>query len=192
MEAPAKLYYSISEVSKQTGVKAYVLRYWESQFSMLRPRKSRGGVRKYRPKDLALVETIRHLLYDRGFTIAGARRKILDERKEIRAESSGVTQSERAETAPLIKTALGKSTTESNESSTVSDLSQATQPSLSESPVGPGADSFSVAVRENDETVGAVKVSPFPKAELREIRQELVQLRKLLAKNRAVREINPN
>jgi DNA-binding transcriptional MerR regulator len=82
MDTPEKLYYSISEVSETTGVKAYVLRYWESQFSMLRPRKSRGGVRKYRPKDLALVQEIRHLLYDRGFTIAGARRKLLDDRKE--------------------------------------------------------------------------------------------------------------
>jgi hypothetical protein len=82
MNAPAeKLYYSISEVSESTGVKAHVLRYWESQFSVLRPRKSRGGMRMYRPKDVAVVERIRHLLYERGFTIAGARRQLLADRR---------------------------------------------------------------------------------------------------------------
>jgi len=83
-ETPEKLYYSISEVSEASGVKAHVLRYWESQFSMLRPRKSRGGVRMYRPKELAMIEEIKGLLYDRGFTIAGARRQLLEERRERR------------------------------------------------------------------------------------------------------------
>ncbi len=81
-DAPTRLYYSISEVSQTTGIKAHVLRYWETQFSMLRPRKSRGGIRKYRPKDLALIENIRHLLYDRGLTIAGARRKLREDRRD--------------------------------------------------------------------------------------------------------------
>ena len=80
-DALTKSYYSISEVSENAGVKAHVLRYWETQFSMLRPRKSRGGVRMYRPKDVALIEQIKHLLYDRGFTIAGARRKLLEDRR---------------------------------------------------------------------------------------------------------------
>ena len=82
MSVPSeKLYYSISEVSESTGVKAHVLRYWESQFSMLRPRKSRGGMRMYRAKDVAIVDRIRHLLYERGFTIAGARRQLLADRR---------------------------------------------------------------------------------------------------------------
>ena len=76
-----KPYRSIREVSEAMEVKAHVLRYWETQFSMLRPRKNRAGVRMYRPKDLELLREIRHLLYDRGFTIAGARRKLLAERK---------------------------------------------------------------------------------------------------------------
>lgn len=84
-EPAAKLYYSISEVSEEAGVKAHVLRYWETQFSMLRPKKSRGGVRMYRPKDLELIQEIKALLYGRGFTIAGARKKLLSERR--RAES---------------------------------------------------------------------------------------------------------
>ncbi len=80
-DTPTRSYYSISEVSKATKVKAHVLRYWETQFSMLRPRKSRGGIRKYRPKDVSLIEEIKHLLYDRGFTIAGAVRKLREERR---------------------------------------------------------------------------------------------------------------
>jgi len=80
-DAPEKLYYSISEVSDATGVKAHVLRYWESQFPMLRPRKSRGGMRMYRAKDAAIIQRIKYLLYDRGFTIAGARRKLFEDRR---------------------------------------------------------------------------------------------------------------
>ena len=90
-----KLYYSISEVSVATGVKAHVLRYWESQFSMLRPRKSRGGVRMYRPKDVELIEEIKGLLYGRGFTIAGARKKLLADRRRAgagEAAAEGVGQ----------------------------------------------------------------------------------------------------
>jgi len=80
-DALEKPYRSIREVSEAMGVKAHVLRYWETQFSMLRPRKNRAGVRMYRPKDLELLREIRHLLYERGFTIAGAQRKLLAERK---------------------------------------------------------------------------------------------------------------
>ncbi len=80
-DTPEKTYFSISEVSEVTGVKAHVLRYWESQFSMLRPRKSRGGMRMYRAKDVALVRRIKYLLYDRGFTIAGARKQLREDRR---------------------------------------------------------------------------------------------------------------
>jgi DNA-binding transcriptional MerR regulator len=76
-----KPYRSIREVSETLGVKAHVLRYWETQFPMLRPRKGRSGVRMYRPKDIELLQQIRQLLYERGFTIAGARRKLLAERR---------------------------------------------------------------------------------------------------------------
>lgn len=80
-DPPTKTYYSISEVSESAKVKAHVLRYWESQFSMLRPRKGRGGIRMYRQKDLSLIREIKHLLYDRGFTIAGAKRRLLEDRR---------------------------------------------------------------------------------------------------------------
>jgi len=76
-----KLYYSISEVSDLLGVKAHVLRYWETQFKMLRPKKARGGARRYKKRDIEILFDIKQLLYDQRFTIAGARRKILDERQ---------------------------------------------------------------------------------------------------------------
>jgi DNA-binding transcriptional MerR regulator len=77
-----KLYRSISEVSDLVGVKPHVLRYWETQFSMLRPRKNRAGNRMYRPDEIKLLMRIKELLYDRRFTIAGARRSLLDGRRE--------------------------------------------------------------------------------------------------------------
>jgi DNA-binding transcriptional MerR regulator len=76
-----KLYYSISEVSDLLGVKAHVLRYWETQFKVLRPKKARGGARRYKKRDIEILFDIKQLLYDQRFTIAGARRKILDDRQ---------------------------------------------------------------------------------------------------------------
>ena len=71
-----KMYYSISEVSDMTGVKAHVLRYWETEFPSLRPKKNRAGNRNYRPKDIKAVLVIRDLLYREKFTISGARKKL--------------------------------------------------------------------------------------------------------------------
>ena len=81
-ESESKLYRSISEASELVGVKPHVLRYWETQFSMLRPRKNRAGNRMYRPEEVKLLLRIKELLYARRYTIAGARRSLLDERKE--------------------------------------------------------------------------------------------------------------
>ncbi len=81
-ESESKLYRSISEVAELVGVKQHVLRYWETQFSMLRPRKNRAGNRMYRPDEVKLLLRIRELLYGRRYTIAGARRSLLDERKD--------------------------------------------------------------------------------------------------------------
>jgi DNA-binding transcriptional MerR regulator len=80
---PPKLYFSISEVSEMTGVKAHVLRYWESEFPDLRPKKNRAGNRSYREKDIRMVMTIRDLLYQQGYTIQGARNQLRERfRKE--------------------------------------------------------------------------------------------------------------
>ncbi len=81
-DADSKLYRSISEVSEMLDVKPHVLRYWETQFSMLRPKKNRAGNRMYRPDEIKLLLRIRELLYGKRFTIAGARRTLLAERRE--------------------------------------------------------------------------------------------------------------
>ena len=73
-QIPEKLYFRIGEVSRLVGVKAYVLRYWESEFPALAPNKSGAGHRFYRRKDVELLLQIKQLLYDRRFTIEGARR----------------------------------------------------------------------------------------------------------------------
>jgi|WetSurMetagenome_2_1015567.scaffolds.fasta_scaffold1038437_2 DNA-binding transcriptional MerR regulator len=71
-----KLYYSISEVAQITGLEAYVLRFWEKEFPMLRPRKNKGGNRHYQKRDIELINQIKQLLYEENFTIAGARKKL--------------------------------------------------------------------------------------------------------------------
>ncbi len=73
-----RLYYRIGEVSRITGLKAHVLRYWESEFKVIKPFKSGSLQRLYRRKDLDLILRIKKLLYEEGFTIAGAKRKIRD------------------------------------------------------------------------------------------------------------------
>ncbi|MFC1785166.1 MerR family transcriptional regulator [Candidatus Neomarinimicrobiota bacterium] len=71
-----KLYYSISEVCKLTGLKSYVLRYWETEFRELKPPKNRAGNRTYRKKDIDTIFKIKELLYDKKFTIEGARNQL--------------------------------------------------------------------------------------------------------------------
>jgi len=73
-----RLYYRIGEVSRITGLKAHVLRYWESEFKVIRPHKEGSLQRLYRRKDLDLILKIKKLLYEEGFTIAGAKKKIRD------------------------------------------------------------------------------------------------------------------
>ncbi len=76
---PAKRYFTIGEVSELCGVKPYVLRYWEQEFTQLRPQKRRGNRRYYQHHEVLLVRRIRDLLYDQGFTISGARNQLSDQ-----------------------------------------------------------------------------------------------------------------
>ncbi len=75
---PAKRYFTIGEVSELCGVKPYVLRYWEQEFTQLKPMKRRGNRRYYQHHEVLLVRRIRDLLYDQGFTISGARNRLAD------------------------------------------------------------------------------------------------------------------
>ena len=74
-----KLYYSIGEVSKITDLKQYVLRYWETEFTVLNPSKNSAGNRIYKDKDIALIKYIQDLLYTKKFTIKGAKQHLKDE-----------------------------------------------------------------------------------------------------------------
>lgn len=87
-----KLYYAISEVARITSLEPYVLRYWEKEFSMLRPRKNRGGSRMYTAKDIELVNRIKHLRTKEKLTIAGTRAKLTmrrpsEEQAEVRTSA---------------------------------------------------------------------------------------------------------
>lgn len=75
-EIPDKRYFTISEVGRLCGVKAYVLRYWEQEFPQLKPVKREGNRRYYQTRDILLIRQIRELLYDDGYTIEGARTKL--------------------------------------------------------------------------------------------------------------------
>ena len=75
-EIPDKLYFKIGEVSELLGVEAYVLRFWETEFRALSPKKSGTGHRLYRRKDVELLLRIKHLLYEKRFTIEGARQSL--------------------------------------------------------------------------------------------------------------------
>ena len=86
---PKKTYYSISEVCTMTGLEPHVLRYWESEFPQLRPKKNRAGNRAYREKDIELIEYIKHLLYEEQYTIPGARKKCAHIKDRDAASSNG-------------------------------------------------------------------------------------------------------
>lgn len=82
MQLPEREYFSIGEVSQITQVPAYVLRYWESEFKLLRPSRRESGHRKYNQKDIQSILRIKELLYSKRFTIAGAKKFLLSESRK--------------------------------------------------------------------------------------------------------------
>jgi DNA-binding transcriptional MerR regulator len=83
---PEKQYFKIGEVSEILDVEPYVLRYWESEFKILKPTRTRARQRLYHKKDLELLMEIKHLLYDEKFTIAGAKKRLQEMKKQAAAE----------------------------------------------------------------------------------------------------------
>jgi DNA-binding transcriptional MerR regulator len=79
---PEKIYFKIGEVCDLVGVQAHVLRYWETEFTMLSPQKNKSGQRSYRRRDVEIALRIKQLLYNEMFTIAGARKKLQSESRE--------------------------------------------------------------------------------------------------------------
>jgi DNA-binding transcriptional MerR regulator len=102
---PDKLFYKIGEVSRIAGVEPYVLRYWESEFSFLRPRKNKSGQRVYTRKDLDLVLRIKKLLYEDRYTIEGVRKKF-GENEPPRQIQNPIVQSSSKEVLEKIKKRL--------------------------------------------------------------------------------------
>ena len=101
---PGKRYFTIGEASDLCGVKAHVLRYWEQEFSQLKPVKRRGNRRYYQRKDVILIRQIRALLYDEGFTIGGARQKLSgDESKSDITQSQQIIKQLRIELEEVSK-----------------------------------------------------------------------------------------
>ncbi|MBW1894041.1 MAG: MerR family transcriptional regulator [Deltaproteobacteria bacterium] len=81
-EIPNKRYFRIGEVSSLTSVESYVLRFWETEFKSISPKRTESGQRLYRKKDVELIFTIKHLLYEKKFTIQGAKQYLRSERKQ--------------------------------------------------------------------------------------------------------------
>jgi len=100
---PGKRYFTIGEVSELCGVKSHVLRYWEQEFSQLKPVKRRGNRRYYQRHDVILIRQIRSLLYDQGYTIGGARQKLSGEEvSEDHNQSQQIIRQMRAELEELL------------------------------------------------------------------------------------------
>ena len=95
-----KLYYAIGEVSELTRLKAYVLRYWETEFSQLKPPKNRAGNRTYRQRDIDIILKIKDLLYNKKFTIDGARKMLSG--KENVSQMSGTSQEKYTEKQQVV------------------------------------------------------------------------------------------
>ncbi len=100
---PGKRYFTIGEVSELCGVKSHVLRYWEQEFSQLKPVKRRGNRRYYQRHDVILIRQIRSLLYDQGYTIGGARQKLSGEEvNEDHSQSQQIIRQMRIELEELL------------------------------------------------------------------------------------------
>ena len=99
---PPKHYFTIGEVSQLCDIKPHVLRYWEQEFLQLRQVKRRGNRRYYQPREVELIRHIRSLLYERGFTITGARHELSHTGKERRRSVSDFTEGQTAPTGEMI------------------------------------------------------------------------------------------
>ncbi len=101
---PGKRYFTIGEVSDLCAVKPHVLRYWEQEFPQLKPVKRRGNRRYYQRQDVLIIRQIRSLLYDDGFTIGGARQRLLgDDAKTDVSQSQQIIKQLRLELEPVLK-----------------------------------------------------------------------------------------
>jgi len=106
VEPAEKLYYRIGEVEGMTGVPAYVLRYWESEFKLLRPKKNPAGQRIYRRRELDLVIRIKTLLYEERLTLEGAKKRLLAESRRVDQLQLGLKETAYASTLRRVRDRL--------------------------------------------------------------------------------------
>ena len=85
---PDRLFFSIGKASEVTGIKTYVLRYWESEFNLPRPKRSPKGQRIYKKKDIEIIFRLKRMLHEEGYTIAGAKKKLKEEGKRGKVKST--------------------------------------------------------------------------------------------------------
>ncbi len=85
---PDKLFFSIGKASEVTGIKPYILRYWQSEFNLLRPEKDANGQRIYKKKDIEIIFRLKRMLYEDGYTITGAKKKLKEEKKREKTKST--------------------------------------------------------------------------------------------------------
>ncbi len=104
---PAKRYFTIGEVSDLCAVKPHVLRYWEQEFTQLRPMKRRGNRRYYQHHEVLMIRRIRDLLYEQGFTISGARNRLHEISQEIKADEEAGQETSSIKAAPAVPHAEG-------------------------------------------------------------------------------------
>ena len=86
MEIEDKNFFSIGEIEKKTGVKQHTLRYWETAFRILRPARRTTGQRRYTKEDIAHIAKIKSLLYDKGYTILGAKKALIEEKRKLQKQ----------------------------------------------------------------------------------------------------------
>ena len=107
--ATKKLYFKIGEACKKLDIQPYVLRYWETEFSALSPDKSKSGQRVYTTKDLQVIGRIKELLYEEGFTIAGAKKKLEASSRPVSSPCTAAMEKDRLRTKRLSRTAAEES-----------------------------------------------------------------------------------
>ncbi|MCW7536855.1 MerR family transcriptional regulator [Aquabacterium sp. A7-Y] len=159
---PAKRYFTIGEVSELCGVKPYVLRYWEQEFTQLKPMKRRGNRRYYQHHEVLLIRRIRELLYEQGFTISGARNRLAEMGQHAKAEPLAAVPAE-AEAEVALQAGLAEALPTPEVIEIGARIEAAVQPDVST----PAAGELATPVRE------AYNLS--------QLRQELLSIRMLLA-----------
>jgi DNA-binding transcriptional MerR regulator len=137
---PAKRYFTIGEVSELCGVKPYVLRYWEQEFTQLKPMKRRGNRRYYQHHEVLLIRRIRELLYEQGFTISGARNRL--------AESAARAAVAAATAAPVEPGSTGASQAGIVETGEAVEAAAAVSPAVAVNSVRVGAAPTAASMRD--------------------------------------------